>query len=193
LIGLVAEGSDIDLIVYGERNAIRTYNTLKILIEKKEIKPYDTESVKKVVKSRWSDTEIDLSNFMDIEMKKILHGIYKNTEYFIRLVKTGNERREISRQIQLVRGRAVISDDRLSIFTPCKYRLDKVTVINPQIDYPVSELMSYRGKFTEQVKKGDLVEFRGTLEEVEQANQKYFRVVLGGPGDYLIPVKLIDR
>ena len=193
LIGLVAEGSDIDLIVYGERNGLKTYNTLKTLREKKKIKPYDTESVKKVVKSRWGDTGIDLSKFMDIEMKKILHGIYNNTEYFIRLVNTSNEKREISRPIQLVRGRAVISDDRLSIFTPCKYKVDKVTVISPQIDYAVSELMSYRGKFAEQAKRGDLVEFRGTLEEVEQANHKYFRVVLGGTGDYLVLVKLIDR
>ncbi len=186
LIGLIAEGSDIDLLVYGERNGLRTYNTLKTLREKNEIKPYDTDSVKKVVKSRWGDTEIDLSKFMDIEIKKILHGIYNNTEYFIRLVKTRNEKREVSRPIQLVRGRAVISDDRLSIFTPCKYTVDKVTVIDPQIDYAISELVSYRGKFTEQVKKGDLVEFRGTLEEVKQANQKYFRVVLGGTGDYLL-------
>jgi predicted nucleotidyltransferase len=193
LIGLVAEGSDIDLIVYGERNGLRTYNALKILREKKEIKPYDAESVKKVAKSRWGDTGIDLSNFMDIEMKKFLHGIYNDTEYFIRLVKTRNERREVSRPIQLVRGRAVISDDRLSIFTPCRYRVDKVTVIDPKIDYAVSELISYRGKFTEQAKKGDFIEFRGTLEEVEQANQKYFRIVLGGTGDYLVPVKLIDR
>jgi hypothetical protein len=188
LIGLDGESSDIDLIVYGERAGERTYSTLKILIEKNKFKPYDAELVKKVVKARWGDTGIDLSSFMDIEMKKILHGIYNHTEYFIRLVKTGNEIVEISKPIQLVRGRAVISDDRLSIFSPCQYRLEKVNTFDPQIDYAVSELISYRGKFTEQAKRGDLVEFRGTLEEVEHAKQKYFRVVLGGTGDYLVPV-----
>jgi predicted nucleotidyltransferase len=72
--------------------------------------------------------------------------------------------------------------------------VENETVIDPQIDNVVTELMSFRGKFTEQTKKGDLVEFRGTLEEVKQVNQKkYFRVILGGTGDYLIPVKLIDQ
>jgi predicted nucleotidyltransferase len=54
-----------------------------------------------------------------------------------------------------------------------------------------TQLLSYRGKFTEQAEKGDLVGVRGTLEEVVIRGERSFRVILGRKGDYMIP--LADR
>ena len=48
--------------------------------------------------------------------------------------------------------------------------------------------MSFRGKFTEQAKEGDVVEARGTLEEVEYSDRAIYRVILGGRGDHLVPI-----
>ena len=52
-----------------------------------------------------------------------------------------------------------------------------------------SQLLSYRGKFTEQAVKGDRVEVRGTLEEVVIEGQRLFRVILGRKGDYMIKLE----
>ena len=49
-------------------------------------------------------------------------------------------------------------------------------------------MKSYRGKFTEQVKVGDKIKARGTLERVNQENKIFHRLILGGKGDYLIPI-----
>jgi predicted nucleotidyltransferase len=83
--------------------------------------------------------------------------------------------------------RKTIKNESEGIFTPCKYSLE-----NPSDNEPV-ELLSYRGKFTEQVKKGELIEARGTLEKVWDKNKEAYRLVLGRKGDYLLPVRLLDE
>jgi predicted nucleotidyltransferase len=57
--------------------------------------------------------------------------------------------------------------------------------------HEVTELLSFRGKFTEMTRVGDVVEARGALEVVG-GEEKRYRVVLGGKGDYLVPVRLLD-
>jgi predicted nucleotidyltransferase len=50
----------------------------------------------------------------------------------------------------------------------------------------VVELVSYRGKFTEQAVKGDRVKFRGRVEEALYPSGTRCRIMLGGRGDYLV-------
>ena len=62
-------------------------------------------------------------------------------------------------------------------------------VINDGSEQPmVSQLKRYRGKFTEQVKQGDRIHARGTLEKVESDGATFYRLVLGGRGDYLLSI-----
>jgi len=53
--------------------------------------------------------------------------------------------------------------------------------------------MSYRGKFTEQAREGEVIEARGTLEKVEYRDRITHRLMMGGRGDYLIPAGMLDR
>ena len=194
LIGLHVDESDIDLNVYGKNNGIKVYNALqKLRKESPRISPYTKHSVKNVVDNRWEDTGLDLDKLADIETGKILHGLLDARDYFIRLIPETTYHSEASWPIRQIKLTATIGDDKEKIFTPCRYKLDTVHSITPEIEYMPSELISFRGKFTEQVSEGDLVEAKGTLEKVTSNQEVSFRVVLGGKGDYLVPLNFLNR
>jgi len=191
LIGLATPSSDMDIIVYGEEAGRRVYNALMKLRERVDwISPYDEKTVKKVVDARWGDTELELEKFKEIEIDKVLHGYVNGRDYFARLVKWPREvEPEIrSRPIGKARLKGFIVEAPDSIYTPCTYRVKDTVFIGTQFNYDVSELLSFRGKFTEQVIKGDYFEARGILEEVEYRNRTIHRIILGGSGDYLLPI-----
>ena len=191
LIGLTSPSSDIDLIAYGGEAGWKVYNALRRLRETQEwISPHDARTVEGVVKARWGDTELDLERLTEIEIGKALHGQVCDVDYFVRLVKwPGEVEAEIaSRPLCRVKLRAVVVEARDSIFTPCTYKVRDGVFIDAPCHREVSEFVSFRGKFTEQVKEGDVVEARGTLEEVEYGDRTIHRVMLGGRGDHLVPI-----
>ena len=194
MTGFATKDSDIDLIVYGAREGRNLYEALSALRNKTEgFRAYNREEVEKVARSRWGDTGIDPRKFLDTEIKKVLHGFFFQTEYFVRLIGEPRDTESSSKPVHKTTCRGIISEDKDSIFTPCRYGLRELTVIDPKGSLDLSELLSYRGKFTEQAKKDDFVEFRGTLEEYILNDEKRYRVVLGTQGDYLVPAETFDR
>ncbi|MGD2142375.1 MAG: hypothetical protein PVH79_02715, partial [Candidatus Bathyarchaeota archaeon] len=167
---------------------------LKELREEGEwVRPYNDKSVLGVVRSRWGDTGLNLDLLASIEIRKVLHGLVEKRDYFMRLVRLPHEfEDEVSLSLGVVSLRAVIKDTSGSIFTPCSYRIDRCRFLTGYGGPEPSELLSYRGKFTEQAGKGNTVEARGTLEEVIRDDKIVRRIVLGAKGDYLIPLKASD-
>ncbi|MCW4013317.1 MAG: hypothetical protein NWF07_10055 [Candidatus Bathyarchaeota archaeon] len=185
LIGLENEASDIDLNVYGEDEGRRVSVALKELREKEDwITGYDAGSVETVLVSRWGKTGLDLEKLRPIECRKVLHGVVFGVDYFIRLLR--EEDNSTSTPRDTITLRAKVTDSSASIYTPCTYQVQSMSD-----EYPVTELKSYRGKFTEQVDTGDIVEARGTLEKVACNGDVFYRIILGGAEDYLVSVDLI--
>jgi len=196
LIGLAREDSDVDLIVYGDEAGRKVYDALKRLGGRCEwVRPYDSETVWKVVGDRWRDTGLDLEKLGPIETRKVLHGLVDGRDFFVRLVRkpTEFEQESQSKPLGRVVIRAEVVDAEESIFTPCSYTVKGCEYVNPDQGPEVIRLVSYRGKFTEQVGNGDIVEARGNLEETAYPDRKIYRVMLGGGGDYLIPLDVLDR
>lgn len=196
LIGLDNPTSDVDLISHGVEAGRRAYSALADLREEEAwIRSYDSESVLGVVDSRWGDTDLNLEALADPEIQKMLHGLVEGREYFLRLVKHPGEveKEASSRPLGEVRLRATVVDSGDSIFTPCTYGIAECSY-HGNLELPeASQLLSYRGKFTEQARVGDRVEAKGTLEEAVFGERKIHRIVLGGRGDYLVPVGLLGR
>ncbi|TET73017.1 hypothetical protein E3J39_01075 [Candidatus Bathyarchaeota archaeon] len=196
LIGLATLSSDVDMVAYGFDAGRKVYEALDHLTQSTDwMNPYDAETVEAVTRSRWGDTGLDLEGLGAIEARKVLHGLVDGTDYFVRLVREPDEyEKEVSsRPLGKVRLRATVKDDRFSIYTPCTYTIDDCSYIGPCGWPEPSELVSLRGKFTEQVGEGERVEVKGTLEEVDYADRTVHRVMLGGRGDYLVPMSLLDR
>lgn len=191
LVGLATSTSDVDLVVYGRDSGRRVYEAVRALREREGwVRPYDGDSVRSVAVNRWGDTGLDIEGLSTLESRKVLHGLVDGRDYFIRLVREpdASEEGEVSRPLGTVvlRGAVVDADD--SIYTPCSYEVEGCSLEGDGPDVDVVRLVSFRGKFTEQALEGDVVEARGTLEEVVSGGLTYHRVMLGRKGDYLFPV-----
>lgn len=188
LIGLQRPESDIDLNVYGADEGMKVYEALRRLRKELDwVKPYDYTTVQPVLEARWGNTDIDLEKLRDLEEAKVLHGLVNGRDYFIRLIRDLEED-EASKPLGAVTVRATMADAGGSIYTPCLYRLEGAEAQG----HTVTELLSYRGKFTEMAEEGEAVEARGTLEASVRGGEKRYRVVLGARGDYLVPARLLD-
>lgn len=191
LTGLTTLKSDIDLVVYGDSAGKIFYRSLKENFDSiSDICRYSGSALENHVEFRWS-SGLQKNKLKDIEASKVLQGIYNSYEFFIRIVKLseevgynyGNLRFEghgsMTVQCQII-------DDSESIFTPCYYSVECEQ--HPKL----TKLVSYRGRFTEHVKRGMIVEAKGRLESVLtiEGDALFLQLVMGeSPDDFLIPIE----
>lgn len=181
LVGLHTPDSDIDLVVYGKEYCLKAYTVLQTLRKKGIVQAFDTERAREKAQFRWGLTN---ETVIQLEQKKVMHGLFQGKEYFFRFLKGDPLPYGRIRYTPLYKTTltAVITDDSESIFTPCRY------TISDSSCRKVSYLMSVRGRFCEQVQKGDIITARGTVEKVSTPPDEYYHLVMGEAGDYLFPV-----
>ena len=190
LVGLETTRSDIDMIVFGE-NASRTLHNH--LIGNKSIPGvgrYQGELLEKHLQFRWPEQDRFLEKLRAIEAEKAFQGVFHSWEFFVRAVKLPAEvnwkYNDLSfKEETNVVARGRVLDDSDAIFTPCYYAVECDEI--PALRY----LTSYRGRFTEHVRRGMQVEVGGRLETVRNVvtQDEYQQLVLGErKSDYLIPV-----
>jgi hypothetical protein len=190
LVGIAREDSDIDLVVYGSSACRKFYSNLsKNIASIEEVERYAGTLLDEHVSFRWGAHENLKPILQEIEQAKVLQGLFEGYHFFVRLVKTPGDFEyvygDVSYQMkgqQLVSGKVV--DDSESMFTPCEYLIECDDSPN------LRKLVSYRGRFTEQISKGASFEALGRLEMVtdHRKNDQYLQLVLGElPNDYLIP------
>lgn len=191
LIGLDNESSDVDLIVYGMKSGYKIYESLKkARCNLGWISGYNQINALRITEARWGNLDIDVETLKNIEKRKLLHGMVDNRDYFIRLVRYPGEWKKELKSTKLfdivLEGKVINAEERL--FTPCSYKIDESKKI-PDTQNVISELVSYRGKFTEQAEEGDKIRAKGSMEQVIYNNKTVYRVMLGRKNDYLIPIK----
>ena len=84
--------------------------------------------------------------------------------------------------------KAMILDDSKAIFTPCRYSVEDVRVLDGGCGKAVTEIESFRGRFCEQAINGETVIAQGKVERVNKKNgDTSFRLLLGGkPSDFIV-------
>ncbi len=195
LAGLQTPKSDIDPVVYGSENCQKVYAALKSMLkdETSRFKPYSQEDLRTLFEFRSKDTHMSFEDFVETETRKVLQGKFMEKDYFIRFVKDWAEIDEKYGEIcykncGYAKIKATIADDSESIFTPCKYKVKNVAVIESPKLQPIVEIASFRGRFCEQARKGEVVIAQGKVEHVTDNKRglKYFRILLGNkPSDYM--------
>ena len=116
------------------------------------------------------------------------------TDYFIRFVKDWSEFSERYGDMRYKNSgyakiKARIVDDTDSLFTPCNYRLSDVQVVEGPKLTPITEIVSFRGRFCEQAAIDEGVEAQGKVELVTEikTGMEHYRLILGGkPTDYMV-------
>jgi predicted nucleotidyltransferase len=196
LVNLHTKNSDIDITIYGQKNCTTVYEELKRLLEEGEMgfRKYDREKLSKLYEFRVKDTWMSFEDFQKIERRKVSQGEFLNREFFIRFILDWDEVEEkygekAYRTIGYARVKALIEDDKYAIFTPCKYMISNVELIEGECNpNKLVEITSFRGRFCEQAKKGEWIIAQGKIEMVTTNNgEEYHRMILGGkPSDFMI-------
>ncbi|MCS7135713.1 MAG: nucleotidyltransferase domain-containing protein [Nitrososphaerota archaeon] len=189
LLGLHNESSDVDIVVYGVKNCLKVYDALKIMRENKVTECLSGNALEKVLESR-SDTCIEPVIWAKHERRKITNGVFTGRPYTLKLVplpeefwdKYGERRfKEIGRTTI----RFQVDDASKGIFTPCYYRVKVTNVIKgPDISASVSSIVSFRSRFSEQLRDGEVGIASGRLETSSDGELRLF--IGNDPKDFLM-------
>lgn len=198
LARLHTQASDIDPIVYGVENCRKLHSALtKLSTDKKSpLKPYRTpEALRKLFEFRSKDTQVGFDDFVQTERRKVLQGAFAGRDYFIRCLKDWSEIDERYGDVHYSNAgyakiRAMVVDSSEAILTPCTYKIESVHVLEGPTAQPISEIVSFRGRFCEQAKNGEVVVAQGKLERMRNKDEKEsYRLLLGNrPSDFMILV-----
>ena len=191
LVGVAKSDSDIDLVVFGLNPCRKFHTGLSKNIDTIEgVERYTGPLLDEHVSFRWGAHTGLRSILREIEQAKVLQGLFNEYHFFVRLVKTPADFDQVYGDVsfqmrgqQLVSGRVIGDND--SIFTPCEYLVECDGIPD------LMRLVSYRGRFTEQVSRGASFEAQGRLEvvTVHKTEEQYLQLVLGELStDYLVPI-----
>jgi predicted nucleotidyltransferase len=187
LVKFHTEASDIDPIVYGSETCYKVCSALGSLLERKEspVKPYSLKELKELFDFRSKDTAMPFEDFVRTESRKVLQGKFMGRDYFIRFVKDWNEIGEkygtiLYKPVGYAKVKATVVDDSEAIFTPCCYKIDNVEVLEGKRIEAIEEIVSFRGRFCEQAKKGETVIAQGKVEKLQKEGEReHYRLLLG--------------
>jgi len=186
LVGLHTSQSDIDLIIYGAQWAHACYQRLTTLMSTRSsgFSPLGSTELHNLYFQRVPGMNVSFARFQKHERSKVLQGKFKDRQYFLRCVKEWSEITEKYSDKEFfplgrMRVTAKIIDDSDSILTPCKYLLSNIKIINSEHEEIPSEIVSFRGRYCEQVHNGDRIVAEGLLERVDDASSSTHRLLVG--------------
>jgi predicted nucleotidyltransferase len=195
MLGTHRHDSDLDLLVYGETSGKSVHRALDDLLREAGglVRWLDQDELRELHAAHRPDTPLTFHDFARLQRRKVNEGRYRDRAFFLRFVKQPEEfgERYGERRYQFVGRatvRATVHDDSDAIFTPCCYGVRKVAVLEgPQVD-DLREIVSFRGRFSDQLRTGEVAEATGTIEwVVQEAGESYHRLVVGGrAGDWLL-------
>jgi predicted nucleotidyltransferase len=195
LLGLHRPESDIDLVVYGEEASKRVRRALSILLDDPSapVQRPRGEQLAAIHEMHREETPLSPSDFALLQARKVNEGRFRGRSYFIRFVKRAHEVSERYgdpryQRLGSVLIRARVADDRDALFTPCRYAVEGVAVLEGVPAEDLREIVSFRGRFAEQARTREWVSAQGVLERViPRALPSYHRLTVGGrPGDFLL-------
>lgn len=197
LVGLHTSTSDIDPLIYGSENCRKVYATLKSSMQHKDspVKPYTPGELKRLFDFRSKDTVMSFGDFLRTESRKVLQGMFRRRDYFIRCVKDWNEIDEKYGRVQYksmgyTKIKATVTDDSEMIFTPCRYKIADVKILEGIHVEPIEKIVSFRGRFCEQARNGETVIARGKVERVQAGEQVFYRLLLGNrTSDFMVSLE----
>lgn len=196
MAGLTNEKSDIDPLVYGVENSRKAYAALKELFTTDDsgFKPYSREELQTLFDFRSKDTHMSFEDFEKVESRKAFQGMFMGTDYFIRFVKDWSETSDqygdvCYKNSGYAKITANIADSSDALFTPCTYKLEDVSIAEGPKLTPITEIVSFRGRFCEQATVGEKIEAQGKVELVtnQSGSREYYRLIIGSkPSDYMV-------
>jgi len=187
MVRLHTPASDIDPLVYGSKACYKVYSALRSLLkdDKSSVKRYSLKELKKLFDFRSKDTVTSFEDFVRTDSRKVLQGKFMDRDYFIRFVKNWNEIEEqygtiLYKPVGYAKIKAKVVNNSEAIFTPCCYKVNIEKILEGVHVKPIEEIVSFRGRFCEQAKNGEMVIAQGKVELVQKESaREYYRLLLG--------------
>ncbi len=175
--------SDIDLTVYGRKNALNVKETLSNLMGS-VIKPFTGSLAEEWVRKKEGVFQLSKKQARKILERKWNIGFYDGTRFSLHPIKDDNEIKEvygekIYRSLGLCTIEATVSSCEEALFLPCTYKVDDVIFLEGNPVDVVREVISYEGLFCDIAQEGERIRVHGKLEKVEGRGEKYYRVLVG--------------
>jgi predicted nucleotidyltransferase len=195
LLGLHIPSSDLDLVVYSTEAGWKVHRALHHLLDdlSSKVKRLNEQGLHALHTVHSADTGVPLSDFIRLQARKVNEGHYRGREYFVRFVRDVTEIGEKYGDRRYTRLgpayiQARVTDDSEAIFTPCRYRIEGVRFLAGEQVADLQEIISYRGRFSDQTRAGERITAQGELERVTLRNgETYHRLIAGGRrGDYIV-------
>jgi hypothetical protein len=195
LAGLHRPGSDIDLAVYGDGESRAVHGALGWLLDSGAgpVRRLGRAELAALHASHQTDTPLSFTDFARLQSRKSNEGYFAHIPYFIRFIKRpGRSGERYGDTSYEPLGRATVrfrvTDDSDAIFTPCRYAVEDVLFADGAGEADLKEVVSFRGRFSDQVRSGEKATARGSLERViSRKDGVYYRLAVGGKaGDYLL-------
>ncbi len=199
LVGLENTESDYDIVIFGRASCSAIFSSMDALFASEpDIARYTMNDMPARYEWRAAGSGIPLNIFTVHELRKTHQGRFRNMDFFLRYVlfpEESGERYETTRFAKLgsVELMGTVQDADLAFFTPSVYRVivSSVdgTLSNPVDKGSITEIVSFRGRFCEQLNAGEKFRGRGILEKVKTPKGVHYRLLLGNePTDYLIKI-----
>ncbi len=184
--------SDIDLIVYGRRNAIRLRETLKQLYATCPSRLRNEFDADQMVRGKnWRFRNLSPQEYMQHQQRKLIYALFTD-ESNRRTIKAEFESvkdwNEISNgynprarilQKGWVKMVARVTDDRDAFFIPSIYSIESLEIVDGSKEAAeTGRIISYMEEFRLQVSKDERIYVEGNLEEVVAPEGSTYQVAL---------------
>jgi len=184
--------SDIDLIIYGHRNAITLRETLKDLYAD-DASPLRNEfETEESIKGKdWHFQNFSAKEYLWHQQRKLVYALFDDqksgrtikTEF--EPVKNWNEiSNEYSTEMRIaqkgwVKISAQVREDDDAFFIPSIYGIEPLEIVEgPKEAVAAERVVSYMEEFRMQANKGETVDIAGNLEEVRTSKSSFYQITL---------------
>jgi predicted nucleotidyltransferase len=201
MVGLSKGDSDIDIVVYGSRESRMVARALRDMLDSGLLGRLGVEKLRELYIYRGMEGVVGFDVFRRHEERKCFQGYYMGREFFVRFIRDLRENPRYGeyryRGVGHLRARFEVLDDVEAIFTPARYPVRLIEILSANINAEIGEdskleIWSLRGMYCEQARRGEVVEASGKVEEVYRGGKMVgYRLVLGGPGDYMISLEFL--
>lgn len=200
LLDIHQDFSDIDLIVYGARNAKALKEAVTRLYEESgsSIRRFGEERLKEWALSKARMYPLTYEEAVAISKRKWGQGRFRQTMFSVHPVKLEEDALErygdkIFKPEGMMKVKATVSDASEADFLPSVYKVEDVAVHDAPIVKDIHEVVSYEGFYGGIAEKGERILAYGKLERVinRKNGEEHHRILVGSKEalgrDYIKP------
>lgn len=204
MVGLHSENSDIDIVVYGNDTSWSVIKALSRLFKNKVLRRTSEDKLKRLYYERKIYKIMDFETYRLHEYRKMQEGNFGGRDFFIRFIRDCDQHHKYGffryKNIGRIKAKVKIIDDYESIFTPAKYIVKILEIIEDDLieEIDVNKefwIYSFRGRYCQQAFSGEVTEVAGKIEKViKNEDLVAYRILLSKDGeDYMISNNLIEN